>query len=112
MRRLLILAAALLIALPGWAATRVSVSQLDSLLAEMHTQNKGDEATRNKLKELELTEQLTKPVMDSFTKYQPGPETIVQIRVLALERALLPPPATNLPDTPAPDQATLKAMMS
>jgi hypothetical protein len=113
MRRFLVLAtAALLIALPGWAAARVTVGELDSLLAEMHTQNKGDDATANKLKELVLVEQLTEPVMNSFARYEPGPETIVQIHVLALESALLPPPGTDLPTTPAPDQATQKAIMS
>lgn len=113
MRKVLVfVAAALLSALPGWSATKVTVSQLDSLLAEMHSQSKGDEATANKLKELELTEQLTEPAMNSFVKYEPGPQTIVQIRVLALESALLPPPIADLPDLPAPDQATQKAIMS
>jgi hypothetical protein len=112
MRRSLVFAAALLFVLPGWAATKVTVSQLDSLLAEMHSQNKGDDATANKLKELELTEQLTEPAMNSLTKYEPGPETIVQIRVLALESALLPPPLADMPDLPAPDQATQKEIMS
>ncbi len=112
MRGLLVFAAVLFIALPVWAATKVSVSQLDSLLAEMHTRKKSDEATANKLKDLELTEQLTEPALNSLTKYEPGPETIVQIRVLALESALLPPPVTDLPDTPAPDPTTQKAIMS
>jgi hypothetical protein len=112
MRRLLVFVAVLVIVLPGRAATKVSVSQLDSLLAEMHTQKKGDETTANKLKDLELTEQLTVPALNSLTKYEPGPETIVQLRVLALESALLPPPVTDLPDTPAPDPATQKAIMS
>jgi hypothetical protein len=113
MRKLVAFAAAALLAvLPAWSATKVTVSQLDSLLAEMHGQNKSDEAASNKLKNLELTEQLTEPVMNSFAKYDPGPQTIVQIRVLALESALLPPPVTDLPDVPAPDQAAQKAMMT
>jgi hypothetical protein len=90
----------------------MTVSQLDALLAEMHQQNKGDDATANRLKDVELIEQLTEPVMNGFVKYEPGPETIVQIRVLALESALLPPPPPDLPTTPAPDQASQKEIMS
>jgi len=112
MRKPLVFAVALLISLASWAATKISVSQLDSMLADMHSQSKSDEATANKLKEVELTDQLTEAAMNSFVKYQPGPETIVQIRVLALESALLPPPPADLPETPAPDQATQKAIMS
>jgi len=112
MRKLLVFVAVLLSTLPCLAVTKVTVSQLDSVLAEMHAQNKGDEATANRLKDLELTQQLTEPAMNSFTRYQPGSQTTVQIRVLALASALLPPPAAELPDTPAPDQATQKAIMS
>jgi hypothetical protein len=112
MRRLLVLTAALLTALPVWAANKVTVQELDALLAEMHSQNKGDDATANKVKDLELTEELTESAMNGFVKYEPGPQTIVQIRVLSLESALLPPPGTDLPATPTPDQATQKAIMS
>src|SRR5579862_3555649 len=113
MRRWLVLFATMFLVVPaGQAATRVTVRELDSLLADMHSQNKGDDATANKLKDLILTEQLTEPVLNSFVKYEPGPETTVQIRVLALESALLPPPGTDLPTTPAPDQAAQKAIMS
>lgn len=113
MRKLPVLIATVLFAaLPAAAVTRMTVSQLDALLAEMHAQNKGDDAIANKLKDVELTDQLTETAMNGFVKYEPGPETIVQIRVLALESALLPPPPPDLPNTPAPDQATQKAIMS
>jgi hypothetical protein len=112
MRKLLVLFAVVLATLPIWAATKVTVSQLDSMLAEMHSQNKRDEAAANKLKDLELTEQLAESAMNSLSEYEPGPQTIVQIRALALESAMLPPPPTDLPDVPPPDQATQKAIMS
>jgi hypothetical protein len=101
----------LAVSLHAASATKMTVQQLDSLLAEMHQQSKSDEQVANKLKDLELTEELLPAVMNSFVQYQPGPQTVVQIRVLALESALLPPPPSDLPDTPAPDQATQSAII-
>jgi tetratricopeptide (TPR) repeat protein len=101
------LAAALALA----ATTKATVQQLDSLLADMHKQGKTDDQVANALREMELTEQLLPSVMNGFVQYQPGPQTVVQIRVLALESALLPPPPSDPPDTPAPDQATQSAIL-
>ncbi len=112
MRRLLaLLVISLTAALPVSGATKVSVQQLDSILADMHKQSKSDDEVANALKEIELTEELLPSVMNGFVQYQPGPQTIVQIRVLALESALLPPPPSDLPDTPAPDQPTQSAIL-
>ncbi len=113
MRRVLILLTIALAATLALAATtKATVQQLDSLLADMHKQGKTDDQVANALREIELTEQLLPSVMNSFVQYQPGPQTIVQIRVLALGSALLPPPPADLPDTPAPDQATQAAMVA
>ena len=113
MRRVLILLTIALAATLALAATtKATVQQLDSLLADMHKQSKTDDQVANALREMELTEQLLPSVMNSFVQYQPGPQTVVQIRVLALESALLPPPPADLPDTPAPDQATQAAIIA
>ena len=86
MRRVLILLTIALAATLALAATtKATVQQLDSLLADMHKQSKTDDQVANALREIELTEQLLPSVMNSFVQYQPGPQTIVQIRVLALE---------------------------
>src|ERR1700680_4957575 len=47
-----------LMAMPALAATKATVQQLDALLFEMHQQNKSDGAVAEKLKDLELSEQL------------------------------------------------------
>src|SRR6516162_561984 len=66
---------ALTLAMAAYAATtKVTVQQLDAVLAEMHSQSKSDDQVANKLKETELTEQLLPSVMNSFAQYQPGPE--------------------------------------
>lgn len=94
------------------ATTKATVQQLDRLLADMHKHSKTDDQVANALREIELTEQLLPSMMNSFVQYQPGPQTIVQIRVLALSSALLPPPPADLPETPPPDQATQAAIIA
>jgi tetratricopeptide (TPR) repeat protein len=111
-RRFLILFIIVIAAtLPLSATTKATVQQLDSLLADMHKQSKTDDQVANALREMELTQQLLSSVMNSFVQYQPGPQSVVQIRVLALESALLPPPPSELPDTPPPDPATQSAII-
>ena len=107
-----VFAAAMVFALPAAGATKVTVQQLDAALADMHRQAKSDDATANKLKDYLLTEQLSATAMNSFVQYEPGPLTTVQIRVLALESAMLPPPPAELPTTSAPDPAAQTAMMA
>jgi len=97
---------------PVFAGTKITVAQLDSTLADMHQQGRTDDAVATKLKDLELTEELAPSVMNSFVKYQPGPQSIVQIRVLALQSAMLPPPAAEIPASPAPDEATQAAIIA
>jgi tetratricopeptide (TPR) repeat protein len=112
-RRFLAFAAITLTAImPAVGATKVTVEELDSRLADMHKQSESDDQVANALREMELTQQLLPSVMNSFAQYQPGPQTVVQIRVLALESALLPPPPSDLPDTSAPDQATQSAIVA
>jgi tetratricopeptide (TPR) repeat protein len=109
---LILLTIALSATLALAATTEATVQQLDTLLADMHMQSKTDDQVANALREMKLIEQLLPSVMNSFVRYQPGPQTIVQIRVLALSSALLPPPPADLPDTPAPDQATQAAIIA
>jgi hypothetical protein len=94
------------------ASTKVTVQQLSSLLSEFHQNGKSDEAEATKLKELELSEQLSIATMNSFTQYDPGPLTTTQIRILAVESALLPPPKSDLPSDAAPDTADEAAIMN
>jgi hypothetical protein len=98
-------------ALPAGAATKTTLQELDSLMGEMYQQRKSDEAVATKLKDVELTEQMSTAAMNGFTKYDPGPLTTTQIRVLAVESALMPPPPSDLPQDPAPDMETQKAIM-
>ncbi len=113
MRKILVVLSLLVFAVsPLMAVNKVTVKQLDDFLAEQHSASKSDDAVATKLKEMELTEQLTTATMNSFTRYEPGPMTVTQIRVLAISSAMLPPPAADLPTAAAPDAAAQAAIMA
>lgn len=112
MRKLLAVSIFFLVTLPSIAATKVTVEQLQTLLADLHQQNKSDEATANHLKDITLTEQLTPTAAKSLVQYQPGQLTATQIRILATESALLLPPASDLPSDPAPDRNAQTAIIN
>jgi hypothetical protein len=113
MRRILVVLSLLVFAVsPLMAVTKVTVKQLDEFLAEQHSSSKSDDAVATKLKDMELREQLTTATMNSFTRYEPGPLTVTQIRVLAVSSAMLAPPAADIPTAPAPDAAAQAAIMA
>lgn len=91
------------------AMSRVTVLQLDAAIEEMHSQGRNDEATANRLKEMELGERMSS--LDRVTRYQPGPQTMEQLRILMLSSAMLAPPASELPSAAAPDTAMQMTIM-
>jgi hypothetical protein len=111
-RKIIALFAILMASLPSMALTKITVEQLTQLLAEQHKLAKSDEATAVKLQDVSLSEQLTADKLNSFTQYDPGPLTVTQIRVLAIDSALLPPPPSDLPAIAAPDFSTQAAIIA
>ncbi len=105
MPKLFVTSVLILFALSAPAATKTTVEQLQSVVADLHQQNKSDEATANRLKDLTLTEQLTPSAMEKLKQTKPGPLTATQIRILADESAVLLPPASEVPSDPAPDHS-------
>ena len=85
MRKTIALFVILMASLPSMALTKITVEQLTQLLAEQHKLAKSDEATAVKLQDVSLSEQLTADKMNIYTQYDPGPLTVTQIRVLAIE---------------------------
>jgi len=101
----------LVAASPAWAAKKVTVQQLRDLLSSLHTAKKSDADVSSELKQVELTEQLDRTVMNSLVDYVPGPLSTEQVYVLEAKSATLPPPAADLPSNPAPDAAAQKAIL-
>ena len=101
----------LLITAPCFAAKKMSVQQLKDLLTADQKSQKSDAEVAGQLKDIELTEELTRSTMDSFKPLVPGQLTTEQLFVLEVRSAVMPPPASEIPATPAPDAAKQKAIL-
>ncbi|HKF49906.1 MAG TPA: hypothetical protein VKB38_21265 [Terracidiphilus sp.] len=101
------------LALPSWATgKKITVAQLEDTLRSMQQDKKSDSDIATELKQLELTEELTRTRMNGLVKYAAGPYSTEQIYVLEARSATLAPPESDLPATPAPDDAAQKAMLA
>ena len=96
---------------PAWAAKNITVQQLKELLQADQQAKKADVDVANDLKQVALTEALSRSVMNDLAAYLPGAHATEQIYVLEARSAILPPPAADIPTTPAPDAATQKAIL-
>ena len=111
MKRLVWILVVLILASPAWAAKKLTVQQLKDLLVSLHQDRKTDEEVASELKLVELTEELTRAALNKIVEFAPGKHSIEQIYVLEARSAVLPPPASDLPATPAPDAAAQKAIL-
>jgi hypothetical protein len=97
---------------PAWCAKKVTVAQLGELLHSLQQDKKSDADAAAALKQVELSEELTRATMNSFADLMTGPLSTEQIYVLEARSATLPPPASDLPSTPAPDADTQKSILA
>src|SRR5689334_9749424 len=85
------------------AAKKISVAELKDMLATLHQQGKSDADVASALKQVQLSEELSRSTMNSLVPAVPGQLSTEQIYVLEARSAMLAPPATDIPATPAPD---------
>jgi hypothetical protein len=111
MKRFVCILALVLMAVPAWPAKKITVAELTDLLKQMQDQKKSDLEVATALKQVQLSEELTRSKMNDLAAYAAGPQTTEQIYVLEAGSAVLAPPATDIPTTPAPDAATQKAIL-
>jgi hypothetical protein len=111
MKRFVCILALAFFALPAWSAKKITIGELTDILKAMHDQQKSDADVAAALKQVQLSEQLARHKMNDFGAYAPGPLTTEQIYVLEARSAVMPPPAAELPSTPAPDAAAQKAIL-
>jgi hypothetical protein len=100
-----------LMAVPAWPARKITVAELTDLLKSLQEQKKGDLEVATALKQVQLSEQLTRSKMNDLAGYAAGPQTTEQFYVLEAGSAVLAPPASDIPSTPAPDAAAQKALL-
>src|ERR1035438_7274827 len=89
----------------------MTVQQLKDILAADQKSQKSDGDVAAELKDVDLTEELTHSTMDSFKPMIPGQLTTEQLFVLEIRSAVLAPPVSDIPTTPAPDAAKQKAIL-
>jgi hypothetical protein len=101
----------LVLATPAWGARPITVGQLEDLLRSLAQDRKSDADVATALKQVELTQQLTRATMNSLVSYVPGRLATEQIYVLEARSADLIPPERDVPTTPAPDAAGQKVIL-
>ncbi len=101
----------LVAASPAWCAKKITVEQLEQMLRLLQQERKSDADVASALKQVELSQELTRPVMNGLIGYAPGPQSTEQIYALEAQSANLAPPASDLPGAPAPDAAGQKAIL-
>ena len=112
MRRLILLAALAAMALPGWAARRVTVAQLEQALTAASAAHKPDLEIVRLIGETELSERLTRATLDRLhEKLGLGPQAELALKLLGDQSEFLQPPASELAATAAPDDATQQRML-
>jgi hypothetical protein len=112
MKRFLLCVVLLAWAFPAWSAKKISVAELTDLLRSLEQERKSDAEVANALKQVELSEELTRSAMNSVVDLVNGPLSTEQIYVLEARSANLIPPASDLPSMPAPDAPTQKAILA
>jgi len=78
----------------------------------MKQTGKSDQDIATRLKDVQLTEELTHSAKTALMPFLPGDLSIEQMVILEGRSAFLPPPAENVPATPTPDAATQKAILA
>jgi hypothetical protein len=111
MRRLGRLSALLLLALPAWGARTLTVQQLGEMLRSMQQEKKSDEEIATALKQVILSQELTRGSMNGLVSYLPGPMSTEQIYVLEARSADLAPPESDLPARAAADAEEQKSIL-
>ena len=111
MKKVLCLLAFIALAVPAWPAKKITVGELEELLRQLRSENKNDQQVATALKQVQLSEELTRGRMNDLAAYAPGPETTEQIYVLEAGSAVLAPPAGEIPQQGALDAAGQKALL-
>jgi hypothetical protein len=95
------------------AAQRVTVEQLEQLLAQQQTAHVSDEEEAGQLGSLELSERLNGATLERLkVEFTPGTKTAKQLDVLADLSAFLHPPEGELPQLAPPSATEQREMLN
>ena len=105
-----LLALALLLTCTAFAEERVSVAQLEAILANAATEQ--DNALASRLATLELSERFSSVRLEHWKSILPGARSQRALVGVADRSAFLEPPASELAAEPAPDVAEQRRIMA
>ncbi len=109
MRKLAFVLALFGFTLPALASRSISVAELEQKLAA--NRGRPDVEVAKQLSEFELTERLSTSTLAQLESNSPGSMTSQELKILADQSAFLLPPATEIPQIPAPDLAAQRKLM-
>ena len=118
MRQFILLGLLVITARPAVAArpeaiTQVSVAQLEQTLMAATSTHKGDAAIARQIHGLVLSERLTENTLARLSaNLKAGSKAALALHLLADQSTFLDQPASELPTTPAPDEAAQKQMIA
>jgi VWFA-related protein len=110
--RLMLFAAFALAPLPALAAKKLSVEQLQQLIAAAQTQHRSDGDLARDLSGVKLTERLSTPVLEQMVAESPGARTTQSLNFLADAAVFLDPPSKEILAEPAPDLGSQKTIIT
>ncbi len=111
-RRLILLVLLASLASIAGASKRVTVAQLEQALTAAHTAHRPDTEIARQIGGLELSERLTEATLTRLAAYlDAGSQAALALQLLADQSAFLDPPASEIPSTPAPDDAAQQRMI-
>jgi VWFA-related protein len=109
---LILLVLVAVLALPAYAARRVTVDQLEQALSAAIAEHAADADMVRQLGALELSERLTDAALNRFAaRFTLSPRVALALQLLADQSAFLDPPAGELPATAPPDAAAQQRMV-
>lgn len=112
MRKLVLAVLMAAVVLPASAARRVSVAQLQGMLAADNDAHRSDMDVARQIGELEMTERLTARTLNHFAAtLKLEPRTALALQLLADQSEFLDPPSADLPATGPPDAAAQQRML-
>jgi VWFA-related protein len=112
MRRCSILCLLAVMALPSFAAKRVSVAQLEHTLSTMADAHQTDDETAIQIGTLEPAERVSNATLERLTKlYVRGSQTSVALQLLADRSSFLELPSGEIPSIPPSDKQTQQKLL-
>src|ERR1035437_4579413 len=110
-RRLILLALLVVLAIPAGASVQVTVEQLEQALAAANAAHRTDADVAQQLSGMELIERLSMAVQVRLGAALPGEKARQALVALADSSQFLDPPAAGIPADPTPEPAALRRML-